>query len=664
MHCKDSNRHNAKHCVGSVLALLLLAVAPLHAAQVDSQRDIFKRVYETVELGDWSPVDGLSVSERQLLEGYVLWPDLRAAWLRANLGDVPDAEINAFLGQHGMLKPARQLRYRYALLLAKQGRFADFRSLYEQFYQGQGVARLDCLALRADIETGHLAGVSARAIDLWLVGTSQAIECDPVFDYLKDNRLLGPVEHRKRFDLAIDEREFQLARWLAKQIDEEHQEQAALWIQAQGNPERFLNQNDTRRNSETYREQLVYAAERLTYRNPELAARLWKKIERRYGFAEEQKLRTRRHIALWTARDNLPDGYRLLTKLPTAAQNDEVLRWRARTSLRDDNWARLLLDINAMSESERTSEEWQYWQAIALKRTRKVAEAEAMLTDLSKERSYYGFLAADELGKEYALLDSHVAAGQSALSALAAMPNLVRARELFLTGLDGRGRSEWDAALKGFDESQKLRAAILADRWGWHSRAIATIASLGRFDDLTIRYPLPWKREFEIHSSAAQIAATWAYGVARSESLFMRDVRSSAGAIGVMQLMPATGKDVARGIKMPYSGLATLTDPESNIRLGTSYLGQMAERFGGNQVLATAAYNAGPHRVNRWLPENGSEDARVWIETIPFNETRKYVKRVLAAQAIFHWRMTGQLRRVTVDLQRVSATAETRLASR
>ncbi len=138
----------------------------------------------------------------------------------------------------------------------------------------------------------------------------------------------------------------------------------------------------------------------------------------------------------------------------------------------------------------------------------------------------------------------------------------------------------------------------------------------------------------------------------------MRDVRSGAGAVGLMQLMPATGREVAREIRLPYAGVQTLTQPESNIRLGTSYLGSMAQRFDGNAVLATAAYNAGPHRVDRWLPHSGSIDARVWIENIPFNETRKYVKRVLSAQAIFHWRMTGKLRRLSDELLQVKAARD------
>jgi soluble lytic murein transglycosylase len=664
MHREDSSRPASRRIVGTVLALALCALPLVAAAQVSDQRELFKRVYETVERGDWSPVDGLSASERSLLQQYVLWPDLRATWLRANLRTVPATEVDAFLQRYGTLRPVRELRYKQALTLAREGDLEGFQRIYEQFYQGKSIARLDCLSLQAEIEAGRFARVDQRGIDLWLVGTSQVSECDPVFAYLNDNNLLGPIEYRKRFALAVEAREFQLARWLARKIDQPHVDEAVLWIQAQSNPERFLNRHNPGINGPVYRQQLAYAAERLTYRDPEIALRLWKKVAKRYGFSKEQELRTERHIALWTARDNLPGAYNLLAKLPAAAQDDEVLRWRARTSLRETKWQRLLIDIAAMASTERDSEEWQYWRAVALQDTGQSAEAKAAFESLSQNRSYYGFLAADELGMDYALDNSQLAADDAELALLANRPGLVRARELFLVGLDGRGRSEWDAAVRHLDEAEKQQAAILANRWGWHSRAIATAASLKQYDDLTIRYPLPWQQQFESYSSAASISPTWAYGVARSESLFMRDVRSSAGAIGLMQLMPATGKQVAKEIRLPYSGLSTLTDPENNIRLGTSYLGQMAERFGGNRVLATAAYNAGPHRVDRWLPEQGSEDARVWIENIPFNETRKYVKRVLSAQAIFHWRMTGKLQRLSDELLRVKAASEAQLASR
>ena len=663
MHNEDGTPLIIGRFVAAALALALLVLPAYAAANIDQQRELFKRVYKTVERGDWSPVDGLSSSERALLEHYVLWPDLRAAWLRVNLKSAPAADVDAFMQQYGTLRPARELRYKQAMRLARDGDLAGFRKIYEQYYQGQDIARLDCLALQAEIDAGRLARVDRRAIDLWLVGTSQVSECDPVFAYLDRHKVLGPVEYRERFALAIEAREFRLARWLAKKIDQHHVDEATLWIQAQSDPERFLRRHNPAINGPTYRKQLAYAAERLTYRDPEVASKLWAKVERRYGFPEEMKLRTRRHIALWTARDNLPGGYRLLVALPGAAQDAEVMRWRARSSLRDTKWQRLLVDIAAMTPSERDTEEWRYWRAVALQRAGQVTAAKAAFSALSQERSYYGFLAADEIGGAYALDNSQLAADEAALAAVATKPGIVRARELFLVGLDGRGRSEWDAAVRSLNDAEKLQAAILADRWGWHSRAIATAASLGQYDDLAIRYPLPWKQQFESFASAAKISPTWAYGIARSESLFMRDVRSSAGAVGLMQLMPATGRQVAREIRLPYSGLATLTDPESNIRLGTSYLGQMAARYSGNQVLATAAYNAGPHRVDRWLPQQGSEDARVWIENIPFNETRKYVKRVMSAQAIFQWRMTGKVERLSDQLPAVKPQHQ-QLASR
>lgn len=642
----------------AILQMVLIAWGATFASAADpieAQRDVFRSVFQSVERGDWSAVDNLSSRDRAHLKSYVLWPDLRATWLRANIKKIPAADIEPFLQHYGALRPARELRYRLALNKAGNGDLAGFLSIYEKYYQGQEIEKLDCLALEAELAAGRGQRVVGRALDLWLVGKSQTSECDPVFDYLLTQNVLGVFEHQKRFDLAIDSRAFTLARWLAKKIDPRHVDAATQWTQAQENPEDFLRNNSRQGDSELLREQLVYATERLTFRDPVVASQLWARISKRYAFSQAQRLRTLRHIALWTARDKLPGAYDLLTSLPAAAQNDEVLRWRARTSLQRSDWQTMLTDISLMSDEERATEEWQYWRAIALLRGGQILAANAKLEALSLERSYYGFLAADEIGKHYTLDDAELLADEATIAALRSREDVIRARELYYVGQDGRGRSEWDAVTRYLSTNEKIQAAILAHRWGWHSRAIATAASLGEYDDLTLRYPLPYKASFEKSSSQASIPATWAYGIARSESLFMRDVRSSAGAIGLMQLMPATGREVAKDLSLPYSGLTTLTDPESNIRLGTRYLSQMAQRYQGNQVLATAAYNAGPHRVDRWLPENGTVDARVWIENIPFNETRGYVKRVLAAQTIFHWRMTGKIRRLSNELATVRA---------
>ncbi len=647
----------AKYARYALAAAVLCAAGASQSTEIEQQRDLFKRVFAQVERGQWSAVTDLSSAEQDKLSDYPLWPDLRATYLRATLKNAEHAEIEAFLDEYGTLKPARDLRYRYALHLAATGDLADYLRIYQQFYQGLEIESLDCLALHAEVEGGRQKRVVNRAKNLWLVGASQAEECDAVFEYLQSQNLISHSDYLKRFNLAIEAKEFALARWLGRSIDQAHVDIAGQWLSAQSDPVKFARYHLNWNSDTVTRQQLAYAIERITYRDPDVAHALWLKLNKLHGFSAEQELLTERHIALWTARDHLPDAYLRLVHLPAAAQNDEVSRWRARTSLRQQNWKNVLADIKLMSVEERSNEEWLYWQNVALRRAAPSFEADSALTRLAAERSYYGFLAADELKLGYALDDSEFEADEVIIANLEKRPDLIRARELLLVGLDGRGRSEWDIVVAYLQPEQKIQAAKLASRWGWHSRAISTIASAGQYDDLSLRYPLPYHSTFEQHAATASIPAQWAYGIARSESLFMRDVRSSAGAIGLMQLMPATGKEVAAAISLPYSGIDTLTNPQSNIRLGTTYLGQMAERYGGNRVLATAAYNAGPHRVDNWLPESGTQDARIWIENIPFNETRKYVRRVMAAETIFHWRMTGEIRRLSSELAQVDSAS-------
>jgi soluble lytic murein transglycosylase len=651
---------------GIVATLGLLFQGPAAtASELEGQRELFRQVYADVERGQWDAVDALSADDRERLQAYILWPDLRAAWFRATLHKADRDDVEAFLHQYGTLKPARELRYRYALQLANSGLHDEFLGIYRPYYQGLGIDRLDCIALHAEIEDGNGDRIARRGRELWLTARSQADECDPVFEWMRANGQLTEDDYRARFVLALEAREFTRARWLAKSLDEAALGQANDWLKARSKPQQFVETHAQRADNELSREQLAYAIERITFRDPELALRLWNGLEDAYAFPASLRHSTRRHIALWTARDNLPGAYDLLTSLPLEAQDEEVMRWRARVSLRAERWTDLQNDVAMMTAGERDSEQWQYWRGIALARSGRGPAAAAVLEPLAAERSYYGFLAADELGVPYAMSDDALEADEAVIGVMSRRLDLQRARELFLVGLDSRGRSEWDEAIAGLSDREKTQAAVLAHRWGWHSRAIATAASAGHYDDLALRYPLPFRQSFEQHASAASIATTWALGIARSESLFMRDVRSRAGAIGLMQLMPATGRQVAREIKLPYTGLDTLTDPNHNIRLGTSYLGSMAARYDGNHVLATAAYNAGPHRVDRWLPRASVIDARIWIENIPFNETREYVRRVLAAETIFHWRMTGEIRRLSDTLPQVQPLpADRQLASR
>jgi soluble lytic murein transglycosylase len=612
--------------------------------------------YRAAELGDWRP----SEARAKLLASYPLWPDLRAAYLKARIAgshfDATDeTAVLDFLDTYGPLRPVRDLRYRYALKLASTGRLAAFLRIYQQYYQGLDIAKLDCLALQAELKASRPDRVVNRASDLWLVGTSQDTECDPVFDYMRAHNLLGTDLHRRRYTLAIGARQFSLARYLSAQLGESCRDEATLWMSARDNPQLFVSSHESRKNTATHREQLLYALEQISYKDPDTAATEWRKLEDTYEFSKDEIAATSRHIALWLARRQSPLALAALAHLPSGAIDSEVRRWTSRASLRRGEWERVIDSIASMPADEQKEEEWRYWHAKALQEIAQNDHALSDLHSLARERSYYGFLAADDLGLDYAFAHAPSMADEEFLDLLEADDALVRARELFLVGLESRGRSEWDAVISTLGAKEKLQAALLAHRWGWHSRAIAAAASAGQYDDLDIRYPLAFQASFAQYSADAGIPQSWAYGVARSESLFMSDVRSSAGAVGIMQLMPATGRTVARDIRLPYFGVTTLVDPGSNIRLGTSYLGKMLERFNRNPILATAAYNAGPANVESWLPQTDSMDARVWIENIPYNETRKYVRRVLATDVIFYWRMTGEMRRLSGELPLIGA---------
>jgi soluble lytic murein transglycosylase len=609
---------------------------------LDDQRAAFREVYPAAERGDWEPVR----EKESLLRQYVLWPDLKAAWLRAHLDDAA-VEVRQFLDEYGTSKPARELRYQFALRLAAKEHFPEYLELYRRWYESLDIAKLDCLALQAGILGGGNDRVASRGRELWLTGRSQADECDPVFDYLRGAGRLDEQLYRQRFELAVGERQFSLARYLARSLDERYLDEANAWIAAQNTPDEFLRSADL---DGTDRQQLMYAIERLTYDDAELASEHWQRLRTKQQFSALQTAGISRHIALWLARQHRPAAFDSLRALPSEAVDIEVRRWLVRSALRQRSFKDAIAAIEEMPEDERQTEEWQYWLAISGTETGKDEEAKTILASLAEERSYYGFLAADELGSDYAWAHAALHEDRESLGRLAQYPSLVRARELYYVGLESRGRSEWDDAVSTLLPEEKVQSALLAHSWGWHSMAIATLASVEDYDDLEVRYPLPFREQFEKHSETAEIPYSWAYGVARSESLFMTDIRSIAGAVGVMQLMPETGRRTASEMKLPYGGVTTLTDPDRNIQLGTFYLGKMLRRFGHNPILATAAYNAGPLRVEKWLPEADRLDARIWIESIPFNETRGYVRRVLFTDAIFHWRLTGETRRLSESL--------------
>ena len=599
------------------------------------QRAAFIELRPHAESGRWAPVEARLAE----LEGYPLLPDLRAAWLRRHVGPATDDEMAVFLERHSTLGFATSLRLAWARSLAARGEWRRYLALYDAALADRKDTALGCLALEGRLALGPDPALSADALGYWLSAYSQPEECDPVFAWLEQTGALTADRRHERITLALEAGQVQLARYLARPLQDAERTRIERWARMQSDPDKELRDPAAFADDEDDRRLVAYGMRRLVRRDPRRAAeRLPEYAGHPLTAGEVAEIRD--DVALTAALRFLPEA-RALLGAPARGEDLALGQWRARLALRDLDWEAALDAMAALPAAEREEDAWRYWWGRALAETGHGAQAEPQLRQLAAERDYYGFLAADQLGIAYEMRHVPATPDEAMIAALAARPEIRRTRELFLTGLYGRGRLEWNTAMDALTEEERVQASVLAHRWGWHSSAIRTASRHGLYDDLELRFPLPWQDDFRRLSARVQIDPTWAYGIARSESLFMSDVASHAGAIGLMQLMPATGKETARKNGIEYRGRWTLMDPAKNIALGTSYLAEMLARFDNNRVLATAAYNAGPHRVERWLPDRAGLPAAVWVESIPFTETREYVRRVLSAETVFAWRMTG-----------------------
>jgi soluble lytic murein transglycosylase len=244
-------------------------------------------------------------------------------------------------------------------------------------------------------------------------------------------------------------------------------------------------------------------------------------------------------------------------------------------------------------------------------------------------------MAAQMLGTPYQLNHNPLLQTEADKAALAQLPAFVRIKELLALERYYDARSEWNLAISTLTPDQIHTAAHLARDWGWYDQGIRGAISSQRWNDMQLRFPNPLPHLFEQHARNRAIDPAWAVAIARQESAFWMQARSHAGALGLMQLMPATARATAKRHNIPLKSLSLLSEPDTNIQLGTAYLSQMAERFDGNLAYASAAYNAGPSRVSQWLEARGELPLDIWIETIPFDETRNYVQNVLAFRVIY-----------------------------
>ncbi len=627
-----------------VVALFLATPAP--AAEADPyqrERQLFQQAESALKRGHLRTYRRLL---RQLGD-YPLVPYLEYERLRRWMRRVSDTQIEDFLNRYDELPVADRLRARWLKRLARQQRWRKFLAEYRPV----GGTTLRCHYARALFEVGREAEAMALAGELWRVGHSQPKACDPVFAYWteKGGRTREAVWARIR--LAMNNGRTALARYLARSLPPEDQTWVERWIRMRRAPAEALHHREYQVDQPLAREIVRYGVKRLARRDAHAAYDFWQTVRERHLQADGIDVvnDVDRYIALRGAYQNHPQA---LTWLEGVMRPDRRVReWRIRVALRQGQWDTALAWIEALPEAERNEHRWRYWRARILEaRAQRLpalaAAARRTYADLAEDRSFYGFLAADRLGRDYPFHSDRLQFAQADLDRLAAQPGMVRARELYRLRRLADARREWNRAIAHLDERGLRMAAVLASRWGWHDRAILTVARSAHYDDLDLRFPLVYREQILAQARQLQIDPAWVYGVMRQESIYMEDARSHAGALGLMQVMPSTGRLTARLLNTRLRSTRELLDADKNIRIGAAYLRRMQDTFGGNAVAATAAYNAGPQRVRQWLAPQ-PVDADLWVETLPYKETRHYVQRVMAYTVIFDHRLDGRIQRLS-----------------
>ncbi len=538
-------------------------------------------------------------------------------------------EIAQFLEQYQGTPLDWPLRKKWLDYLVKRNR----QTLFLAFYKPTSDVELTCYYYRYQLNKGlDQAEVLANVADLWVVGHSQPKACDPLFERWQHAGLRTEQHVWQRLVKAADGGKHTLIPYLTSLLPESEQYLGRLWHRVRKDPayitklSRFTTKND--KEASIY----LYGIKRLIWRDQNRALNSYQQAKNVFNFTHQQQQDVALKFSLALASKHHQKAPDWLDKVDDENLTANIIQWKIADVLRKQHWPTIKAELLALPKHQQDSQQWQYWYARSLLATNELEKGKKLMNSLAQSRHYYGFLAAGYSDQPMNLQNKPLQISEQEKIALFENPAGKRAFELFHLGRYYHARLEWNYWLTQLTSRQKLVAAKLANEIGWFDRAIFTLSQVGYMDDVDLRFPLAFSEEINELATKHEINPAWAFAITRRESSFMSDAHSAAGAKGLMQVMPGTAKLLTRRKKISSQ---YLLDSTNNINLGTKYLKNLLDRHQGNQVLATAAYNAGPYRVKKWLKSAGSLPADIWIETIPFHETREYVKSVLAYEQIY-----------------------------
>lgn len=605
------------------------------------QREAFQTIEKVWDIHS-SQYKNLSLT----LEGYPLQPYIEQQKLLNNMSTKSHMDIKTFLSEHRGTPLDWPLRKKWLAYLIKRNRQAWFID----FYVPSSEANFNCYYYRYLLNKGHdEAEVLPKVTSLWLSGKSQPKSCDPLFKQWKKAGYRTDDIVWERIRLAADGGKHTLLPYLTKLLPQDQQYLGKLWLNVRRNPSYLARLNRFKHKSVKETEILTYGLKRLIWRNPKRALIAFNKAEKTFPFTQTQLNEITQKFALALASKDRPEAAHWLHKVDEDYITDLIVQWRIASALRTQNWFTIKKELLSLPESKQEGLLWRYWFARSLIATSHQERGNKILHLLAQERHYYGFLAASYVGKPFELKDAPLVITYAEEQSVANNKGIQRAFEFFYLKRYSKARKEWNYAIESFTEREKQVVAKVAHNKGWFDRAIFTLANVGYLNDVNLRFPLAYSDDISHHASSSEINPAWVYAITRKESIFMSDANSPVNAKGLMQLMPATAKQLVRDkITTQY-----LLEAKNNIHLGTKYLRQLLDRHKGNNVLATAAYNAGPYRVKSWLKDIKSMPADMWIETIPYKETRNYVKSVLAFQQIYQRKIGEEATDVFEDVHKM-----------
>ena len=607
----------------AVLALGVLSAGQAiaqSAAQLQQQDEDFLAAREAFRIGAGARVDQAAARVR----GHPLEPWVQYWQLRLRLDTMEASQVQAFLSRHANTRVADQLRADWMKWLGRRGQWEAFAA--ERALLVNSDQELDCYTLSQRRSTGD-ADALREARPIWFTSRDLPESCTPLFQELIAAGELKLDDLWARVRLALGAGQVATARRVAAFLPAGQQPDAQQLDLAADNPQAVLDRKNELR-TRSQREVVMFAAHRLARTSPQNAAMAWGRIDQL--FSESERAYTWGAIAWLGARRLDPDALRWFRQAAGVSLNDEKLGWRVRAALRAGAWPDVLAAIEQMSVREQQDSAWRYWRARALRELKRGDEATSLLVGLSREFNFYGQLALEELGPVAGPPSpAQFKPAQADIDAFGRQPSVSRALAFYRLQLRLEGNREWAWALRGMTDEQLLAAAEYARRNRLWDRTIATAERTRELHDFSLRFVAPFREELQPHVKNQQLDEAWVLGLIRQESRFLPDVRSSAGASGLMQLMPATAAWVAKRSGMNDFRQSLVNDVQINLALGTAYLRTVLNDLDDSPVLASAAYNAGPGRARAWRTVQPLE-AAIYAESIPFGETRDYVKRVMS----------------------------------